>query len=145
MSDALLSIVADTPDPEAERAARRARTLEALAGIGMAMARALRDRMALAESVEAACEISRAFTRIARAVRLTVALEARLSDAQQLRAARLAAKAAERRAAIAAAGGAEAPSSSGDGPLAAHSGNGRLDDEPAAEASAPGPPFRRLS
>jgi hypothetical protein len=91
----------DAPDPDAARAAWRAKALEDLAEIGMAMAQALRDRMATAESDAAACEISLAFTRIARAVRLTVALDARLGEAQAMRAETLAAKAAEQRAAAA--------------------------------------------
>ena len=75
-------------DPALDRTARHMARLEELAEIGMAIARAL-GRQAAAGSEEAGL----AFTRVARAVRQTVALEERLETGFQAR--KAAAKAAE--------------------------------------------------
>jgi hypothetical protein len=88
---------AGAPDAGAERAARQGRALQQLAEIGMAMARGLQERMAAAAGADEACELALAFTRVAKSVRLTIALEARLADDQQLRAETLAARASQAR------------------------------------------------
>lgn len=89
-----------------QRAERRLRTLEDLAEVGMALARSLLRRAELAEAGDAAAddepvgaaEAALAFSRLSRAVRQTLALEARLEDEQRARQAQTAAQAAERRA-----------------------------------------------
>jgi hypothetical protein len=104
MDDALLPedvLSAVAPDVGAARAERQARALEELAEIGMEMARALKARVLACEDDAAVSELVLAFARVSRAVRLTIALEARLADAQALRAETLAARAAEARAAVA--------------------------------------------
>jgi hypothetical protein len=86
------------PDPQKARAARQLRALEELAAIGMELARALRDQVVAATAVQASEPedgepnsgaasgavsgetVALAFSRIARAVRQTLALEARLAD-----------------------------------------------------------------
>jgi len=88
--------VSDVNDPSRERRERHGRILTELADIGMNLARALERRaVALAEAAEAAdtpvagaAEAARedagvmalAFSRVAKAVRQTLALEARLAD-----------------------------------------------------------------
>jgi hypothetical protein len=89
--------LAEAPDPAVLRAERRLRMLEELSGIGMDLARALHRRaFAAADPQEPAapddCETSDrpagsagdpsvAFARISRAIRLTLALEARADEA----------------------------------------------------------------
>ncbi|MDR3513920.1 MAG: hypothetical protein P4L73_19960 [Caulobacteraceae bacterium] len=94
---------AGTMSPRAER---RLQTLEDLAEVGMALARSLLRRAELAEAGEAsadepvgAAEAALAFSRLSRAVRQTLALEARLEDELRADQAQAAARAAERRAA----------------------------------------------
>jgi hypothetical protein len=81
MSDAATP-VDETSDPSVLRAERRLRLLEELAEIGMALARDLRDQ---AEASDADAPGRRdpadAFARLSRAVRLTLALEARTDQA----------------------------------------------------------------
>jgi hypothetical protein len=91
-------------DAAAARALRQERVLKELAEIGMAMARALRDRV-LAGGVDdaALCELSLAFTRVAKAVRMSLALATRLDGEREARGARRAAEALQARAAAAAA------------------------------------------
>ena len=73
-----------TPDPV--RAAERLRLLEELADIGMELARELprqaRESGPSNEARPGAGEIAMAYSRIARAVRLTLALETRLAEAR---------------------------------------------------------------
>ncbi len=66
----------DTPDPAEARTERHLRVLQELAELGMTLARAVAARAA--ETADA--DLGLAFTRIARAVRQTVALEAKLAD-----------------------------------------------------------------
>jgi hypothetical protein len=78
----------EVPDPAILRAERRLRLLEELAEIGMDLARTLRrEAVAAAEPEEAAApeksargDPADAFARLSRAVRLTLALEARIDD-----------------------------------------------------------------
>jgi hypothetical protein len=80
-----ITAAADTapPDPSAERAVRHMRVLEELAEIGMELARSVR-RQALEPGVAPVQgDLGLAFSRISRAVRQTIALEARI-DADQL-------------------------------------------------------------
>jgi len=85
-------------DPCEDRAARRLRVLQELAEIGMDLARALRQRAAEQAAPEAGGDVALAFSRIARAVRQTVALEARLDEDRQARDERIAAEHAARQA-----------------------------------------------
>jgi hypothetical protein len=90
---------ADTPDPAKERAARRLRVLEELAEIGLAIARGLREQAAVelararqaqeswtppgagpAPAPRGGRDIAMAYARVAKAVRLTLWLEERLTD-----------------------------------------------------------------
>ncbi|MDR3474283.1 MAG: hypothetical protein P4M09_21750 [Devosia sp.] len=86
-----------TADPDAERAVRHLRGLAELGEIGLELARALRRRVV--EAVEAAPvaapigagtgfggDVGLAFSRIARAVRQTFALEARMAQDERARA-----------------------------------------------------------
>jgi hypothetical protein len=102
MFDAVLPDDGGACDPGAERAARQAQALQALTGIGLRAAQALETRLHACEADAVACELALALTRVARAVRLTLALEARLGNAQALRDETRAAQAAEARAAAAA-------------------------------------------
>jgi hypothetical protein len=78
---------AEAPDPAILRAERRLRMLEELADIGMNLARALeRQALAAADPAEpaapdASADPAGAYARISRAVRLTLALEARTDEA----------------------------------------------------------------
>jgi len=96
--------VADAPDP---RAARHLAMLERLGEIGMAMAEAI-GREALSEpgaepgvepgeGTRSPAELAAVFTRIARCVRQTVALEARVAAGVQVRQAQACDEARERR------------------------------------------------
>jgi hypothetical protein len=87
MSDAAPDILVDeVPDPSVLRAERRLRLLEELSEIGMALARGLRDQ-AQAEVIDGDAAAPRrrdpadAFARLSRAVRLTLALEAKTDQA----------------------------------------------------------------
>jgi hypothetical protein len=87
MSDAAPETPVDeAPDPSVLRAERRLRLLEELSEIGMELARGLRDR-ANAELVDADGDAGSrrdpadAFARLSRAVRLTLALEAKTDQA----------------------------------------------------------------
>jgi hypothetical protein len=66
----------DTPDPAQDRAERHLRVLQELAELGMSLARDVAARAA--ETADP--DLVLAFSRIARAVRQTVALEAKLAD-----------------------------------------------------------------
>jgi hypothetical protein len=73
-------------DPSSDRAERRLRILQELAEIGMDLARAVRTRaLALAAKADpaAAVDLGLSFSRIARAVRQTVALEAKFEQDRQ--------------------------------------------------------------
>ena len=74
----------EAPDPAAARTERHMHMLAELAEIGMDLAREVR-RQALDQSAEAppAAELALTFSRIARAVRQTVALEAKLAEPAQ--------------------------------------------------------------
>jgi hypothetical protein len=75
-------------DPSSDRAERRLRILQELAEIGMDLARAVRTRaLAARADPAAAVDLGLSFSRIARAVRQTVALEARLDQDRQAAAA----------------------------------------------------------
>jgi hypothetical protein len=76
--------IIEAPDPAAARTERHLRTLAELAEIGMDLAREVR-RQALDETADAppAGELALTFSRIARAVRQTVALEAKLAEPPQ--------------------------------------------------------------
>jgi hypothetical protein len=71
-----------TPDPAQARAERHQQVLQELAEIGMDLARDLRRRVLEPAPEEAAsnADLGLIFSRIARAVRQTVALEARLAE-----------------------------------------------------------------
>lgn len=74
------------PPPGADRALRserHLRVLEELTEVGMEMVRALRDE-AVAEDGKSAGELALTFSRVARAVRQTVALEARLAEGHEI-------------------------------------------------------------
>jgi hypothetical protein len=72
---------ADPAEDRAEdRAARHGRVLEELAEIGLDLARALRRQVTEADTPADAGQVALAFSRIARAVRLTLALEDRLAE-----------------------------------------------------------------
>ena len=88
------AIEIDAPDPPEERHARDVRMLEALAEVGMDLARELRTR--LLERTEGEGELALAFTRVARAVRQTVALKHRLIGDRETRAAKAEAERMER-------------------------------------------------
>jgi hypothetical protein len=85
---ALTSPATQPLDPPQDRAAERFAMLRELADIGMEMARALQGEVrARAEAVEdpgeaprSVAELGLAFSRVSRAVRQTLALEARLED-----------------------------------------------------------------
>jgi hypothetical protein len=70
------------PDPAADRAERHGRVLQELTELGMHLARAVSAQAADADP-ETAHGLALDFARIARAVRQTVALEARLADERQ--------------------------------------------------------------
>jgi hypothetical protein len=79
----------ETPNPAILRAERRLRLLEELAEIGMDLARTLRrEALAVADPAESAApetsatnDPAGAFVRLSRAIRLTLALEARTDEA----------------------------------------------------------------
>ena len=79
MADA--STAPEAPDPAAARTERHLRLLQELAEIGMDLAREV-GRRALDQATEgpSAADLALTFSRIARAVRQTVALEARLAE-----------------------------------------------------------------
>jgi hypothetical protein len=78
MKDALTRDEADALDPHARRIEQGACVLKQLGEIGLEMARAVRDQVA-ARAETPFRDPALAFSRIARAIRLTVALEARLA------------------------------------------------------------------
>ena len=84
MYDPNLSSAAPAADPARDRAERHLRTLQELAEIGMGLAREV-ARQASDQTAEtpSAPDFALAFSRIARAVRQTVALEARLAEGRQ--------------------------------------------------------------
>jgi hypothetical protein len=88
MNDTHPSAEPISADPSSDRAERRLRILQELAEIGMDLARAVRTRALAAEADPAAAvDLGLSFSRIARAVRQTVALEARLEQDRQAAAA----------------------------------------------------------
>ena len=88
MSDTHASAEPISADPSSDRAERRLRILQELAEIGMDLARAVRTRALAADAdLSAAVDLGLSFSRIARAVRQTVALEARLEQDRQAAAA----------------------------------------------------------
>jgi hypothetical protein len=90
-----MNATAKTADQSSDRAERRLRIVQELAEIGMDLARALRTRALAAKADPAAAvDLGLSFSRVARAVRQTVALEARLDQDRQA----AAAERAERRA-----------------------------------------------
>jgi hypothetical protein len=83
MNDAASPIDAVPGDPSEDRAERRFRALQELTEIGMDLAREVR-RQVLDPAAEApGADLGLAFSRIARAVRQTVALEAKLDQDRQ--------------------------------------------------------------
>jgi hypothetical protein len=70
-------------DPSPDRAERRLRILQELAEIGMDLARAVQRRALAAEDPAVVANPALSFSRIARAVRQTVALEAKLDQDRQ--------------------------------------------------------------
>lgn len=88
MNDTHASAEPISADPSSDRAERRLRILQELAEIGMDLARAVRTRALAADAdPSAAVDLGLSFSRIARAVRQTVALEARLEQDRQAAAA----------------------------------------------------------
>jgi hypothetical protein len=83
MSDTRPSAEPMLADPSSDRAERCLRILQELAEIGMALARAVRTRALAAKDPAAAVDLGLSFSRIARAVRQTVALEAKLDQDRQ--------------------------------------------------------------
>jgi hypothetical protein len=82
MDDASLDFSVEAPDPAIARAERRLRLLERLTEIGMALAEGLRDQVMYPEACKTPVENpADAFARISRAVRLTIALEAKTDQA----------------------------------------------------------------
>jgi hypothetical protein len=67
-------------DPAQDRVARHGKVLEELAEIGLDLARALRRQVTEADTPADAGQVAPAFSRIARAVRLALALEDRLAE-----------------------------------------------------------------
>ena len=92
---------AETPDPAIARAERRLRLLQELSEIGMDLARALhREALVTAEPATpetSAADPAGAFARLSRAIRLTLALEARTDEALRLLRSGLAAEREARR------------------------------------------------
>jgi hypothetical protein len=78
-------------DPSRERTERHLRVLQELAEIGMDLARLVRQRAMQADPATDRSDPGLSFARIARAVRQTVALEARLDEDAQTRDKRIAA------------------------------------------------------
>jgi hypothetical protein len=87
MNDTHPSAEPISADPSSDRAERRLRILQELAEIGMDLARAVRTRALAAKDPAATVDLGLSFSRIARAVRQTVALEARLEQDRQAAAA----------------------------------------------------------
>jgi hypothetical protein len=88
MDDPHASAEPISADPSSDRPERRLRILQELAEIGMELARALRTQALAAKADPAAAvDLGLSFSRIARAVRQTVALEARLEQDRQAAAA----------------------------------------------------------
>jgi hypothetical protein len=88
----ILTPANDETDPSAERAARHMGLLAELAEIGMALARTLPG------SDEVKTDAGLAFSRLSRAIRQTIALEARIDADERARAARLEVRHATRQA-----------------------------------------------
>jgi hypothetical protein len=97
MNDTHASAEPISADPSSDRAERRLRILQELAEIGMDLARAVRTRALAAKDPAAAVDLGLSFSRIARAVRQTLALEARLAEERDARDRRTQAEHARRR------------------------------------------------
>jgi hypothetical protein len=86
MHDADAIKEATPADPAADRAERHGRVLQELTELGMNLARAVSAEATVADPAKAN-ELALAFSRIARAVRQTLALEAKLAEERQAAAA----------------------------------------------------------